>query len=141
MLDMLYGALHQGLLFLMLLAALRAVTRRPLLFAAFAVVILAPMFTPFGAHQTTAWFTIGFGGVAVAVWLMIRFGLVALTVALLTSSMLSRFPITLDLRLWYADLTLLVFAVVLAIAFYGFAMARIRVIKSEPPERDAEEPR
>ena len=132
MLDMLYRALHQGLLFLMLLAALRAVTRRPLLAAALAVVILAPMFTPFGAHHTTAWLTIGLGGVAVGVWLMIRVGLAALTVALLTSSMLSRFPITLDLRLWYADLTLLVVAVVLAIAFYGFAMARIRVVQSEP---------
>ena len=117
---------------MMLLAALRAVTRRPLLSAALAVLILAPMFTPYGAHQATAWFTIGLGGVAVGVWLMIRFGLVALAVALLTSSMLNRFPITLDLRLWYADLTLLVVAVVLAIAFYGFAMARIRVVTSEP---------
>ena len=117
---------------MMLLAALRAVTLRPLLSAALAVLILAPMFTPFGAHHTTAWLTIGLGGVAVGVWLMIRFGLVALTVALLTSSMLNRFPITLDLGLWYADLTLLVLAVVLAIAFYGFAMARIRVVKSEP---------
>ncbi len=132
MIDMLYGAIHRGLLFLMLLAALRAVTHRPLLSAALAVLILAPMFTPFGAHQATAWFTIGFGGVAVAVWLMIRFGFVALTVALLTSSMLNRFPITLDLRLWYADLTLLVLAVVLAIAFYSFAMARIRVVQSKP---------
>jgi len=131
MFDMLYGAIHRGLLFLMLLAALRAVTRRPLLSAALAVVILAPMFTPFGAHPATAWFTIGLGGVAVGVWLMIRFGLVALTVALLTSAMLSRFPITLDLQLWYADLTLLVLAVVLAIACYGFAMARIRVAQSE----------
>jgi hypothetical protein len=132
MFDILYGAIHRGLLFLMLLAALRAVTRRPLLSAAMAVLILAPMFTPYGAHQATAWFTIGLGGVAVGVWLMIRFGLVALTVALLTSSMLNRFPITLDLRLWYADLTLLVVAVVLAIAVYGFAMARIRAVKSEP---------
>ena len=132
MLDMLYGAIHRGLLFLMLLAALRAVTLRPLLSAALAVVILAPMFTPFGAHPTTAWLTIGIGGVAVAVWLMIRFGLVALTVALLTSSMLNRFPITIDLRLWYADLTLLVLGVVLAIAVYGFVMARIREVKSEP---------
>ena len=90
------------------------------------------MFTPFGAHQTTAWFTLGLGGVAVGVWLMSRFGLVALTAALFTSSILSRFPITLDLRLWYADLTLLVVAVVLAIAFYGSAMARIRVVTAEP---------
>ena len=132
MFDMLYGAIHRGLLFLMLLAALRAVTRRPLLSAAFAVVILAPMFTPFGAHHTTAWLTIGLGGVAVGVWLMIRFGLVALTVALLTSSMLNRFPLTVDLRLWYADLTLLVLGVVVAMACYGFAMARTTEGSSKP---------
>jgi serine/threonine-protein kinase len=129
--DRLYGAIHQGLLFLMLLAALRAATRRSILSAALAVAILAPMFTPYGAHQTTAWLTLGLGGVAVGVWLMIRFGLVALTVALLTASMLNRFPITLDLRLWYADLTLLVVAIVLGLALYGFAMARISVDNSE----------
>ena len=38
--------------------------------------------------------------------------------------MLYRFPITLDLGLWYADLTLLSLAVVLALAFYGFAVSR-----------------
>jgi hypothetical protein len=117
-------ALFRGLLFLLLLAGLRALVRRPLLAAVMAGVIIASMTVPRGAHMYTSWLAGGVGGVAVGVWLMIRYGLLTLTVALYVAFVLNTSPITFDLTAWYADQSLYVLAVVTALAAYGFITAR-----------------
>jgi len=117
-------AIFRGLLFLLLLAFLRALVRRPLLAAVIAGLIIASMTIPRGAHVYTSWLAIGIGGVAVGVWLMIRYGLLTLTVALYVTFVLNTSPITLDLQAWYVDQSLYVLAIVTALATYGFVTAR-----------------
>ncbi len=117
-------AMFRGLLFLLLLAVLRALLRRPRLAAVIAGVIIASMTMPRGAHVLTSWLAIGIGGVAVGVWVMIRYGLLTLTVALYVAFVLNTSPITLDFHVWYADLSLSVLAIVVALGAYGFVTAR-----------------
>ncbi len=117
-------AMFRGLLFMLLLAVLRALVRRPLLAAVIAGVIIASMTMPRGAHVYTSWLAIGIGGVAVGVWLMTRYGLLTLTVALYVTFVLNTSPITFDLQAWYADQSLYVLAIVTAFAVYGFITAR-----------------
>ncbi|UCC29398.1 MAG: serine/threonine protein kinase [Phycisphaerales bacterium] len=117
-------ALFRGLLFLLLLAVLRALVRRPLLAAVIAGVIIASMTMPRGAHVYTSWLAIGIGGVAVSVWVMIRYGLLTLTVALYVTFVLNTTPITFDFHAWYADQSLYVLAIIAALAAYGFITAR-----------------
>jgi hypothetical protein len=116
--------LFRGLLFVLLLAVLRALVRRPLLAAVIAGLIIAPMAVPRGAHMYTSWLAFGVGGVAVGVWLMIRYGLVSLVVATYVAFVLNTSPITFDFRAWYADQSLQVLAILAALAAYGFITAR-----------------
>ena len=124
-LDALTRAIFQGLLFLLLLAALRALLRRPALAAVLAGLIIAPIAVPKGAHALTSWVMIGFGGVAVGVWAMFRYGLVAVAVALFVAVVLNTAPVTLDPKMWYADLTLFAVATVLVVALYGLFTSRL----------------
>ena len=117
-------AMFRGMLFLLLLAVLRALVRRPLLAAVIAGVIIASMMMPRGAHAYTSWLAIGVGGVAVGVWLMIRYGLLTLTVALYVTFVLNTSPVTFNLTAWYADQSLYVLAIVAALVIYGFITAR-----------------
>ncbi|UCE58412.1 MAG: serine/threonine protein kinase [Phycisphaerales bacterium] len=117
-------AMFRGLLFLLLLAVLRALVRRPLLAAVIAGAIIASMMMPRGAHVYTSWLAIGIGGVAVGVWVMIRYGLLTLTVALYVTFVLNTSPITFDFQAWYADQSLYVLTIVTALATYGFITAR-----------------
>ena len=117
-------ALFRGLLFVLLLAVLRALVRRPLLAAIIAGLIIAPMVVPRGAHVYTSWLALGLGGVAVSIWVMIRYGLVTLTVALYVNFVLNTSPVTFHLQSWYADQSLYVLAIVTALAAYGFITAR-----------------
>jgi len=117
-------AIFRGLLFLLLLAVLRVLVRRPLLAAVIAGLIIASMKMPRGAHVYTSWLAIGVGGVGVAVWVMTRYGLLTLTVALCVAFVLNTSPITFDLHAWYADQSLYALAVVAALASCGFVTAR-----------------
>jgi hypothetical protein len=117
-------ALFRGLLFVLLLAVIRALVRRPLLAAVIAGLIIAPMVVPRGAHVYTSWLAFGVGGVAVGVWVMIRYGLVTLTVALYVAFVLNTSPITFHPQSWYSDQSLQVLAIVTALAAYGFITAR-----------------
>jgi len=117
-------AMFRGLLFLLLLAVLRALVRRPILAAVLAALIIAPMIVPRGAHVYTSWFAIGIGGLAVLIWVMISYGLVTLIVALYVTFVLNTSPITFNLNAWYADQSLYVLAIVAALAAYGFSTAR-----------------
>jgi serine/threonine-protein kinase len=116
-------AMFRGLLFVLLLAVLRALVRRPLLAAVIAGAIIVPMVAPRGAHAYTSWVVFSLAGVALGVWVMIRYGLVTLTVALFVTLVLNTSPITFDLHVWYADQSLLV-VIVAALAAYGFITAR-----------------
>jgi hypothetical protein len=118
-LDAMPTAIFHALLFMLLLAVLRAVVHRPWLAAALAGVIILPIVIPRGVHAATAWPILGIGGVGVCIWAMLRFGLVTLVVALFVQSTLNVSPITLDPRVWYADLTLFALAIVAAITTYG----------------------
>jgi hypothetical protein len=117
-------AMFRALLFMLLLAVLRALVRRPLLAAIIAGVIIASMMMPRGAHMYTSWLAVGVGGVAVGVWLMIHYGLLTVTVALYVTFVLNTSPVTFDPTAWYADQTLYVLAIVAALAAYGFISAR-----------------
>ncbi len=117
-------AMFRALLFLLLLAALRAWLRRPLLAAVVAGLIIATIVIPRGAPVLTSWLVFGIGGVAVGVWVMIHYGLVALTVAIYVAFVLNASPVTLDPRSWHADLTLYVLGLVAAIATSGYSTAR-----------------
>lgn len=50
---------------------------------------------------------------------ILRFGILALAVTFFASSLLTSFPITLDLSRWYAPQSLLMFAVLIAMLAYG----------------------
>jgi serine/threonine-protein kinase len=117
-------AMFRGLLFVLLLAGLRALVRRPLLAAVIAGLIIAPMVLPRGAHVYTSWLVSGIGGVAVGVWVMIRYGLVTLTVALYVALVLNTAPITFHLQAWYADQSLYTLAIVAVLAAYAYVTAR-----------------
>jgi len=121
-------AIFRGLLFLLLLAVLRAIVHRPWLAAVMAGVIIAAMIIPKGAHMGTSWLALGFGGVGVGVWVMIRYGMLAITVALFVSFVLNTSVITFDFHRWYAGQSLYVIGTIAAIAAYGFITARSRTL-------------
>jgi hypothetical protein len=131
-LDALTRAILQGLLFLLLLAALRALFRRPALAAVLAGLIIAPIAVPKGAHALTSWAVIGIGGVGVGVWAMFRYGLVTVAAALFVSVVLNTAPVTLDPQAWYADLTLFAVVTVSTVALYGFVTARAGAVPGRP---------
>ena len=54
---------------------------------------------------------------------ILRFGILALAVTFFTSSLLTSFPITLDISRWYAPQSLLMFAVLIAMLAYGMRTA------------------
>ncbi len=123
-LDAIPTAIVQGLLFLLLLAVLRARLGRPRWAAAITVLVLLPLILPAGAHLATTWLVMGGGGVVVGVWIMGRFGLLTLVVALFITSVLNGSPVTIDFSRWYVDTTLCAWAIVAAIGVYGFLAAR-----------------
>jgi serine/threonine-protein kinase len=110
-----YRAVWQGLLFMIVLAALRGLTRRPRMAAGMSIVLLSVLFIPYGAHSYSAWLTVGLGGVALAVWVMIRYGVVALAIGRFVAHILLTFPMSYDPQQWTADLTLLVVGLTAAV--------------------------
>lgn len=123
-LDSLVEAMYRGLCFLLLLTLLRRVTGRARLSAVVAVLLLAPMFTPYGAHSGTAWLVVGLGGVGLGVWMMTRYGLLSLITALTVTSIAGTFPMALGSGSPLGDQTLFVVLLLLGLGVYGFVAAR-----------------
>jgi len=72
--------------------------------------------------------------------LLFRFGLLAVVLSISVSGLLQTLPLTFDLGVWYADTTLLVLAVVLGLAAWGFWAAlagrplfRDEILETQPP--------
>lgn len=59
----------------------------------------------------------------VTMFVLLRFGILAVGITGFTASLLSAYPITLDLSKWYAPHSLFMFAVLLALLFYGLRVA------------------
>ena len=131
-LDTLRSTIYESLFLLLLLVLLRAALRRPLLAGVLGFLLIAPLFVPRGTHPVVSLVVIGLGAVASALYVLTRFGLVPIVTAFFVAIVLLRFPLTLDLRMWYADAS--VFAVVVAatVAAYGFLTARMRTPSAAP---------
>lgn len=125
-LELLVESIYNALFFVLLVVLLRAVVRKPWIAAVGGVVLILPMYLPIGANPFISLFTIGLLGIGVGVWITIRYGLVALITASFVSGILSMFPLTLDSREWYADLSLFALLLVCAIAIFGFYTSRMR---------------
>ena len=117
-------ALLRALMFLLLLAGLRALVRRPVWASVLAAVVVMPLVLPRGAHFATSWFSMGIIGIGIGVWAMARFGFVAIATAIVVGSIINTSPITLDPRSWYSDVTLFASGLVLAMAVFGFLAGR-----------------
>ncbi len=97
---------------------LRQLTRREWLAGALIVVVLS-LPGAFGPHPIIS--TVASVLVSVmAMLILIRFGLLALVVTLTLQNVLEAFPLTARLSAWYAETTLFVFSVLLAIAIFAF---------------------
>ena len=120
--DLLRDAVYQGLFFLLLIALLRALLRKPMLGSAAATLLIAALYVPRGSHPLVSWPVLGLGGVAVAVWVLTRFGLMPLVTASFVSGLLFGFPF--DFSAWYGDISLFAAGVACATALLGFVAAR-----------------
>ena len=105
-----------GILFLVFLARL-LLRREWVAGVAVCTVMLIPAF--FGERPVPDVITgiIVFG---MALVILIRFGLLALVVALVLTNVLQAYPITGHFAEWYAEPTILVFVLILALAAFGF---------------------
>jgi hypothetical protein len=119
-LQILGSSIYQGLIFGLLIAILRAVVKNSWFAAIIAIVLISPSYMPLGAHQAVAWMTIGLACVGPIVFATIRFGLLTVMTALFCATNLVRFPITMDHRVWYWDMSFLAVLTVFSIAIYGF---------------------
>ncbi len=124
--DTMQFAFYRGLLLLMLLVGLRAVLRRQLASAVIAWLVLVGLYLPYGSGDGTSFLVVGLA-VGIAVWAMMRYGLITIIVMIFTVTIMNTFPLTFRSNLWYADLSLLAVAVVVALAMYGWWAA------SRPP--------
>jgi len=135
MLDTVRSGVYQGLvtLFLLVMATWFAGPRRWLT-VLIVWLIAAVMYAPAASHPVTAWTLFAFGGVAVALYALMHWGLVSLLTALSVLGLLSAFPITTDLKAWYAGYGLFAAAATLGLALWGFLEAL------RPPGRAALHP-
>jgi len=123
-LGALQTAVYDSLFILLLLVVLRAVLRRTFVANLVGVLLIIPLFVPRGSHAVVSLFVVGLGGVAVAMCILIRCGLVPIVTALWVTMVLLRFPLTLGVRVWYADYSLFAVVLVAGIAVLGFLAAR-----------------
>ena len=113
-----------GLLFVLVLVALKRLVRRRRWAAALSILLLLPFVLPSAAHLVTMWLAVGIGVAGVAVWLVTRFGLLPLTIAMFVAFVLNTTPVTIDLSAWYAEATLCMLLIVTAIAVFGYTATR-----------------
>ena len=121
--NALRSGLYEALFLLLIVVHVRAVLQRPWLAMIFTVLLVSPMYVPFGNHPLLSFLLIACGCVALIVAALMRFGLVTAASSLLVIQVMLDFPITLDLRVWYADLSLLALLVAVGLVLFGFVNA------------------
>ncbi|MHC5111982.1 MAG: serine/threonine-protein kinase [Planctomycetota bacterium] len=123
-LGSLVEAVFRGLLFVMLLALLRAGLRRPRIAAVLAAVIIALVVVPNGSNVVASILVLGVGGACVAVWLMVRYGLLSLVAALFVTYLLHRFPISYRFDLWTGDQSMAILLIIIGLLLFAYLGAR-----------------
>lgn len=61
-------------------------------------------------------------------FVLLRFGMFAVAVAAFATTLLTTYPITLDLSKWYASPSLFMLAVLVALLFYGLRVATVPLL-------------
>ncbi len=125
-LDTFCEAIYEGLLLLLIIALLRALLHRSRVAGILAALLIAPLYVPFGSHPLVSWILIGGGCVGLAVWGLIRFGLVPIVTAVFLCMILLHTPLTLNMKNWFADVSLFALFVTLAVGLFGFVFSRSR---------------
>lgn len=125
-LDALCSAIYQGVFFLLIVALLRALSRRPRLAPVIAFALVAPLYVPAGSHPAVSWIVLGVGGIGLGLWVLTRFGLLAVVTGLFLTQVLNRSPLTLDFGAWYADLSGLGLLTTVGLALLGFVSSQRR---------------
>jgi hypothetical protein len=115
---------YYGVVLLLLIVLLRALTGRPFVAGAIATLIFALPLIPQGSNPWVAAGLIGLAVVGVAAWTMIRFGLLPTAGGFAVMLLLNRAPLTLDFRAWYAEPAASVLIVVLAVGMAGLWASR-----------------
>ncbi|MGB0715808.1 MAG: serine/threonine-protein kinase [Phycisphaerae bacterium] len=123
-LDIARESLLRGLLFLLLLALLRAWSGSARLAAILSVILLAVVIVPRGSNLVSATLIFGLLVLPLAVWVMVRLGLLALTVALFTTFVISRLPCSFQFDHWTGDTSLGLFVLLSGMLLYGLMYAR-----------------
>jgi hypothetical protein len=96
----------------------RLIVRREWL-AAVIVTLLFSVQNLFGHHPVLG-FTAGVVSMALVFLVLIRFGFLPLVVGMTLDNVLEAFPLTAHLSAWYAEPTIFVFAVLIAVAIFSF---------------------
>ena len=121
-LDCVRRSVYESVAFALVLVLLRMRLRRRILAVAAAALIVSALYVPRGGDPILSWFTVGAGVVLPCFWLTTREGLLATASAGVVVRLLMSMPVSLSLRLWCADVTILALACVAGIALSGFAL-------------------
>jgi hypothetical protein len=100
----------------------RVMFRKPWLAALAFVVFWIPIKAQ-GEHHLAVLIPSVVAVYAIAAFVVLRFGFIALAVGIFTADLLGSIPITTDLSSWYIGGTLFVFALIAAIAVWGWYTA------------------
>jgi serine/threonine-protein kinase len=114
-------AIIYPLLLTLLLVLLRLLLRNKILAAAVTCLLIAAMTLGGENHFVTVPWAILNASLLTAV--LLRFSILAYGACVLVANLVGNFPMTLDFSRWYAGRSLLVLAVVAAMALYGFRCA------------------
>jgi hypothetical protein len=125
-LDLLRGAVYEGLFFLFIIVLFRIIVRRTWAAIILSTLVIAPMYVPTGSHPLSAWVLIGGGGVVVAVWAFVRFGLVTVVAAIFVTSLLNLFPMAPAASHWYGDTALFTRLLPVILVLWAFVEAMRR---------------
>lgn len=127
----LWSAIYSGTYLLLLLVLLRACLKRSWAAQLIAALILAGLLVPTGNHIVISMLLIG-GLAASGVLIMTRFGLLTIAVSIFMASVLIRLPLSLDLRVWYSDLSLVGLGISVGLAGWGMWTARAHSPSQRP---------
>ncbi len=122
LLQALYGALSDALLFFFLLFLIRIALRKEWLTALGFIAIMTAIYSLGSRYPLIDWPTNALFAVIYA-FMLLRFGLLALIAADFVSQLLLAFPRSLDFSAWYAPMGLVPLVVAALIAVYGFRIS------------------
>lgn len=131
--EFILSAVFDGVFSMLFLVLFRLLLRRRDLAVGAYILVVGMLYAPAGAHPHISWLTVGLLVALTEALAIVRFGLLTFVAAVFVFSLLSFFPLTLDMTAWYAGSGLLGPALVLLLTatscFYALAPRRRR----EPP--------